>query len=188
MLQPKFHIIANHYPVKSGATIKEGQLVALDANGEALPYDRSVATQMPVGLSGDTVGSLTAGQFSNRVSDMGNEAYASGKLTVYSGGGEFYVDINGGGSDATFAAGDVVTNGSVSINDRLAPASTAGQLVVNSSAVNTYASTAADRLIAIVTDNLLADGYKLPTGIPGEFTPTGDSDNVRKFAVIKLLL
>lgn len=194
MLQTIYHVIPAFYPLSStlytagalSTSIKRGMLVGLNASGDAVPYDRAVSTQVPVGLAGDTIGTLSAGQFTNRISDMGNQGFASGYITVYSGG-HFYIDINAGESDSSFPAGDVVTTGTVAVGDRLGPHSVAGQLVVNSSAT-AYNATAANQLIAQVVDDLAASSYKLPTGIPSEFEPSGDSDNPRKFCRVKMVI
>ena len=188
MLQPIYHVVSTFYPVSASAgTIAKGQLVGLNSSGEAVAYDRSVATQVPVGLAGEVKGTLTPGIFTNRVSDYGDQTYGSGQMTVYSNGGEFYVDINAGDSDTSFPAGEVVSDGTVSVGDKLTPHSVAGQLVVNGSA-EPYSGTAANVLIAIVTDDLANSDFKIPTGIPNEFEPAGDSDNPRKFARIKLVI
>lgn len=188
MLQPIYHVVSNFYPVSASAgPIAKGQLVGLNSSGEVVPYDRTVATQVPVGLAGDVKGTLTPGVFTNRVSDFGDQTYGSGQMTVYSNGGEFYVDINASDSDASYPTGDVVSDGTVEVGDKLAPHSVKGQLVVNASATP-YNTTAEDQLIAIVTDDLAHSDFKVPTGIPGEFAPAGDSDNPRKFARIKLVI
>ena len=109
----KYHVIAAVYDVDpNSAEIKEGMLVALNgANGV-----RRVTTgddNKVLGVSGDTfstsasampgvgTGYISGGSevsFQNRVSDYFDETKASGKITVYFGGGEFatdqYVDGN----------------------------------------------------------------------------------------------
>src|SRR5690606_41456513 len=91
MLFPIYHVIASFYPVATGTTIEKGQVLAFDdAAGTVVLCD---GTTNPIGLAGDEVGTLSAGTFVNRVSDYGNDTYASGLITVYHGGGEFYVDI-----------------------------------------------------------------------------------------------
>lgn len=195
MLQIIYHGIPSFYPVSASlytngvltSPIKRGQLVGLNASGEAVPYDVSVAEQYPIGIAGDNATTLSAGQFTNRLSDMGNQTFASGFITVYSGGGDYYVDINANGGDSNFPMGDVVVDGTVAIGDRLAPASIPGKLTVNANALP-QSTTPVNQLIARVTDDLATSGYKLPTGIPNENEPSGDSDNPRKFARIKLLI
>lgn len=185
MLQPIYHVISSFYPVAPNATFKKGMLIGLDATGQAVAHGTGTSSTA-VGLAGDDKGSLTAGQLTNRVSDMGNQTYASGEVTVYNNGGEFIVDINQGGGDASFPAGDVVSDATVAIGDKLAASATPGVLTVNGSA--TPGGTGANELIAVVVGDLSGDAGKLPTGIPGEYAPSGDSDNPRKFARIKLVI
>ena len=106
-LVEKYHVIAAVYDVDpNSAEIKEGMLVALNgANGV-----RRVTTgddNKVLGVSGDTfstsasampgvgTGYISGGNevsFQNRVSDYFDETKASGKVTVYFGGGEFATD------------------------------------------------------------------------------------------------
>jgi hypothetical protein len=190
MLQPIYHIVSTFYPVASTAgAIKKGMLVGVDSNGQAAAYnDDNAATTVPVGLAGDTKGTLTAGQFTNRLADMGDQTFASGYITVYSGG-EYYVDINqrATGGDADFPCGDVVYDADVAVGDKLSPkGSTAGVLTKNSSA--TPYGTKPNFMVAVVVDDLAASDYMLPTGIPNENEPSGDSDTPRKFCRIKLVI
>jgi hypothetical protein len=173
MIRPHFHAFTPSYPVASGQTIKAGQVVMLNSTGKVVISD---GTKPPIGLSADTKSTLSAGQFTNRVPDYGDETAASGKISVYQGaGGMFYVDLT-----------DVVDETSVAINDILV-ATAGGKLEVNNSATSTLGGTGVyvvGRVVDIpsgVSDN----DYLLPTGIPGEFEPSGDSDNPRKWILIR---
>ncbi len=92
----KYHVVAAERPVASGETIKEGQIVSLNAAGEVVIQD---ATNMiPYGIAGDTKSTsassmpgIVAG-WQNRASDYFDETKASGKMTVYHSGGEFATD------------------------------------------------------------------------------------------------
>jgi len=110
-LIPLFHVVADEYDVKAGETIKMGQVVALDANGEVILCDGAGdAEGIAIGLAGDTkasdqsympgVGSSVTGSngaqtvnFQNRASDYFDETKASGKMTVYHSGGKFATDM-----------------------------------------------------------------------------------------------
>ncbi len=173
MIRPHFHAFTPSYPVASGQTIKAGQVVMLNSSGQAVIGD---GTKPPIGLSADTKSTLTAGQFTVRVPDYGDETAVSGKISVYQGaGGLFYVDLT-----------DVINESSVAVNDILVSAAN-GKLEVDNTATSTLGGSGVyivGRVVEIptgVTDN----DYLLPTGIPGEFEPSGDSDNPRRWVLIR---
>jgi len=145
----------------------------LNSGGKAILAD---GTKPPIGLSADTKSTLTAGQFTNRVSDYGDETAASGNISVFQGaGGLFYVDLT-----------DVVNETSVDINDILVSAA-GGKLEVNNSATSTLGGSGVfvvGRVVDIPSGAATND-YLLPTGIPGEFEPSGDSDNPRKWILVR---
>jgi hypothetical protein len=104
------HVVADMYPVDPDwagtPDLIEGQIVRLTTAGYARP-DASNNNDA-IGIAGDTQSNDTAGtpysaslivnsagatrQTSNRVSDFFNETLASGKMTVYNGGGRFATD------------------------------------------------------------------------------------------------
>jgi hypothetical protein len=111
------HVIADMYPVAAAAFvsgISAGMLVTLNAAGEAIQATTSLMDSV-IGIAGDSI-LTTAGQTtaysaevvvgaqdsdtartrwtSNRVSDMYDEAAASGKITVYNGGGKFQISAD----------------------------------------------------------------------------------------------
>lgn len=105
-LVEKFHVVAAESDVAPGETIKEGQIVALNATGEVVL--QGATFPVAYGIAGDTKSTsessmpgISAG-WQNRVSDYFDETKASGKMTVYHSGGEFATD--------QFAA-NVVSNG-----------------------------------------------------------------------------
>lgn len=175
MLKIKYHILADYHPVGS-SDIKAGQVVALDSYGKVVPCDN---TMRPIGLAGDDKGTVTAGSFTNRKSDEGDESRASGQMTVYKGpDSSFWVDFT-----------DVIAVASVSVNDVLTASSTAGKLTNENSATATpHSATAAQRAVAYVADTLADTNGKLATGIPNEFEPSGDSDNERTWCLITLMI
>jgi len=134
----EFFVVATHYPIdknRSGATIFEGKIAKLLSTGDAEIHDGVVGRRV-FGLFGDSTGLSTASDnatpFSdqitvnaagkqiftqNRVSDQsGDETNASGRITVYNGGGQFHTDqyatLDGtdgiSGSPLDFAPGDAL--------------------------------------------------------------------------------
>jgi len=94
-LVEKFHVVAAEKSVSSGQTIKEGQLVSLDASGEVVLASTNAGVY---GIAADTKSTSAsampgiAAGWQNRVSDYFDETKASGKITVYHSGGEFATD------------------------------------------------------------------------------------------------
>ena len=93
-LVEKFHVVAAGHAI-GDTDIKEGQLVKLNASGEAIPYDGSGVV---LGVAGDTKSDSAsampgvAAGWQNRASDFFNETAASRQLTVYMAGGQFATD------------------------------------------------------------------------------------------------
>lgn len=103
----EYHVIADMYPVSSTAVIA-GSLVSLNASGQAIPSAANPDSQS-IGIAGDSslaaegqttaysdqvvIGADGAGSrwTENRVSDFYNETIASQKITVYNGGGKFWI-------------------------------------------------------------------------------------------------
>jgi hypothetical protein len=133
-LIPVQHVIADNFPVDPDWTfatdIIMGMAITLDADG----YVDFVAAagNMIVGLAGDTLSDGTAGtpyaadltigadgagtrSTQNRVADMYDETLASGKMTVYHGGGRFMTDQYTAGNTFTVGAAlYAATNGEIS--------------------------------------------------------------------------
>lgn len=91
-----YHVVAAERDVASGETVKEGQIVSLNASGEVVL--QSAAALEPYGIAGDTKSTSAsampgiASGWQNRASDSFDETAASGKMTVYHSGGEFATD------------------------------------------------------------------------------------------------
>jgi len=126
-----YHVVADYYDVNpdhdfdADGRIIEGMAVTLDSSGFVQP---SNATDVVFGLAGDTltdrapasaaelhrpyqaaliINPQGATRFtSNRVSDFYDETRASGKLTIYHGGGKFASDQVAAG--ISFAPGDSI--------------------------------------------------------------------------------
>ena len=108
----EYHVIADMYPVDPATNplLEEGKVVQLNSAGNAV---LATETSRILGLAGDSsegttghtpfaadlvIGAHQPGQVANtqstanRVSDMFDETLASGKVTVYTGGGKFHTD------------------------------------------------------------------------------------------------
>ena len=169
-----YHTLASNFLVNSNtADIKEGMGVVLVASDAASTVKRKdSAAQVCIGIAGDSkastgpnkpygasvvvsgTGTVVATQ--NRVSDMFNETSASGKVTVYTGIGEFYTDQ----WDTTIATGVWAVGGPLYVN-------------------------ASGKLTPTVLGNqvgrLLASMSPYPSGVPGGFDDPNsltDSDNI----------
>jgi hypothetical protein len=95
-LIPIFHVVAAERAVASGQSIKMGQVVSLNSDGEVVV--QGSANPVAYGLAGDTKSTsasympgISSG-WQNRVSDYYDETKASAKMTVYHSGGEFALD------------------------------------------------------------------------------------------------
>ena len=151
----EYHVMADMYLVGTAA-ISAGMLVSL-AYGLAIPTPTGQATDKTVlGIAGDsalaaegqttafsaqvTIGANGAGNrfTSNRVSDFYDETAASAKVTVYNGGGKFWIsedlfdvagDITGGEllMPSAATAGEWVDGATVADNDEVALAVGANQ-------------------------------------------------------------
>lgn len=168
MLITRYKSIPSSSKVAANATIKKGQPVALNADGEVVLADSDAGdtTAICIGLAGDDKASLTPGQFTNRLFEYGDETLASGKITVHKGPGEFYVDFEDVISDATVANGDYLT-----------VSTTPGKLT-------TTGATAANAVALVIDDLSATEGY-LPSGIPGVNSPLNGT--AVKFALIQWL-
>jgi hypothetical protein len=96
-LVPIYHVVAASRAVYvAGDDIKMGMIVSINSDGEVVI--ESSTDKYPYGIAGDTKasdGSSMPGVESgwqNRVSDYFDETKASGKMTVYHSGGQFYTD------------------------------------------------------------------------------------------------
>lgn len=210
MLIPVHHIVASSsFPVLQTETMEPGYLVALSGTSVSLPgsqeqtgglvvkcvaTDTGDADENPIGLAADKNRAAEAEEWQNRVSDMGQETAASGMLTVYHGGGEFWVDIDA----ATGESGEVQTPGGTVIRGVVDPTA----VVTVGSFLRRHAGGAAEsgRMDDATPTNfgdpvavVVSPSQELETGIPGEFEPgatfeLADDDDNRNFIKIKLLL
>jgi len=105
----EYHVVADMYAVGTGA-ISQGMLVGINTSGQAVALPiASAALRNALGIAGDaalsaegkttaysanlTIGADGAGSrwTENRVSDFYDETTASQKITVYNGGGKFWI-------------------------------------------------------------------------------------------------
>ena len=105
----EYHVVADMYPVNATESISAGMLVSFGANGVVLTPTSQTATKQALGIAGDSslnaqgqttaysaqvvIGADGAGTrwTENRVSDFYDETVASQKITVYNGGGKFWL-------------------------------------------------------------------------------------------------
>jgi len=120
------HVCADMFEVDPDWTaadaIIEGEWVSLQTVSGNVYAERANGVHEVIGIAGDTMSDTTAGtpyaanvgvsnnarqrSTQNRVTDYFNETLASGKITVYHGGGRFATDqLNAG---VTFAAGQPI--------------------------------------------------------------------------------
>lgn len=168
----EYHVVADMYPIAEDTTISAGMIAALDSNGFVVPAPTGTdPDQSAIGIAGDsnvsntqttaysaqvTIGATDSSTArnrwtSNRVSDMYNETLAAGKITVYNGGGKFWI------SDDLFDDSSSVTVG----NALGISGSTAGEWE-ESSITN-------DDIIAVAVGT--AKAYS--SGVPGTDTADG---------------
>lgn len=120
----EYHVVADMYPV-SDTPITAGMIVSLNAAGQAVPAPTTLnATgNTALGIAGDSsldaqgqttaysdtvrLGADGAGTrwTENRVSDFYDETTASQKITVYNGGGKFWISSDLFDGDGTVTPG-----------------------------------------------------------------------------------
>ena len=120
----EYHVVADMYPVGAQA-ITAGMIVSLNAAGQAVPAPAALASPqvVAIGIAGDSalaaegqttaysdqvrLGADGAGTrwTENRVSDFYNETTASQKITVYNGGGKFWISSELFDGDGVIAPG-----------------------------------------------------------------------------------
>jgi len=184
MIKPVFRVVTSQYPILATTTIEGGMVVTIDSNGRAVACG---ASDVPVGISADRNRASEAYEFVNRVSDSGNDTRASGLLSVYHGGGEFYVDMDD--SAITTPAGTAITG--VIVNGATVTPDMQPLYAAASGQMDDSGSTIVARTIE---NPVNYDGTaSLETGIPGEFEPGSsvdyaDDDVPRTWVKIKLII
>ena len=130
----EYHVIADMYPVSSEA-IHAGNLVSLNATGQAVPSP--INTDLAIGVAGDssltaagqttayaaqvTIGADGAGTrwTENRVSDFYDETIASQKISVYHGGGKFWISSDLLDTGVALTPGEFMRVGAVTAGEWL---------------------------------------------------------------------
>lgn len=165
----EYHVIADMYPVGE-SSISAGMNVTLIAG---LVVPTTSGTDIAVGIAGDSrltsEGKTTAysdqvrigasggaSRFTeNRVSDFYNEALASQKMTVYTGGGKFWI------SEDLFDAPSSVSS-TIGTTSWLKVGSTAG-----------YWALSASSTVAQFIATAMGPSQAYPSGVPGTDTTDG---------------
>ena len=130
----EYHVVADMYPV-GGTAISAGMLVSFNANTQIVPSP--INTALAIGIAGDSAlnaqGQTTANSAQvvigadgagtrwteNRVSDFYDETVASQKITVYNGGGKFWVSSDLLDAGTVLAAGEFMQVGAVAAGEWL---------------------------------------------------------------------
>jgi len=130
----KYHVVAASRAVATGQTIKEGQIVSLNGDGEVVL--QSASYKLAYGIAGDTKSTSAAAMpgiasgWQNRASDYFDETKASAKMTVYHSGGEFATDMfNANVASATIMAPLYAVNGQLDTVDTLSTSQVVAYLV-----------------------------------------------------------
>jgi hypothetical protein len=172
MIKTVQHLLSHSFKVNSSATILKGQLVVLNTSNEVVLMNEASYT-WALGFSADEKTTLSAGAFGNRNYELGDDTYASGYVSIYTGPGSLlYVDTT-----------DVLTSGATATTGTLLYAdggADAGK--IHSSAGGTNVIEVA-RIVNDLADN---SGY-LDSGIPNVNVPVTDSDNPRTFVMIQMI-
>lgn len=184
MIIPVYHVVSSVIPVAAATAIEAGMVVGLDSAGLAV---KAYGTILPIGLAGDKSRAAEAYEWQNRVSDFGQETAASGMLSVYHSGGEFYVDVDD--SRITTPAGTAIT-GVISSGTVTTPGTLlyTQNLIASFGQLTNTATTGETCKVAIT----LAAAATLDGGIPGEYEPLTTTmvadDSPRTWVKIKLII
>ena len=164
------HILATSFPVYASATILKGQTVSLNSSGEVVLADDTGATDWVLGWAGDEKSTLSAGSFANRAWELGDDTYASSRITVYRGvGTELYIDTT-----------DVYTGTAPTVGALLYLSNTAGKI---------QSSTGGNAIqVARCLDLLTANSGYLDSGIPNVNIPIDNVNTPRTFYLISSLV
>jgi hypothetical protein len=181
MIQPVYRVMTSSLPIDASTTIEQGMAVALTS--PAGKATKCAAAGRCIGIAADCNRSVQPGMFVDRVSDFGNETYASGEIAYYSHG-EFWVDVDDGTilfPNGTAIPG-VVASAPYNPGDTLVVSSTNGVLA------KAGAGGAGSQVVATV----LQGNTSLDSGIPGEYEPDSvnyvNDANPRTWVRIKLEL
>jgi hypothetical protein len=186
MIIPVYHIVSSVLPIQSSTTLEAGHVVGLDSDGYCVKAYGSAATIYCIGLAGDRNRASESYEWVNRVSDSGNDTAASGMLTVYHSGGEFYVDVND--SRITTPNGTAI-EGIVSAGTTTTP----GTILYVENAIGNRGRLTSTSTSAQTVAVALEAAAELSSGIPGEYEPGSsvdyvNDDNARQYVKIKLLI
>jgi hypothetical protein len=182
MIIPVYRVVTSQFPIAATTAMEPGLVVKLNAStGKA---EKCGATEQPIGLSADKNRAAEAFEWVNRLTDAGNETAASGLLSVYHGGGEFYLDVNDGA--ITTPGGTVITG---AVTNGLTLAYGTKLYVAASGLLHTTDANSGAGLVAAVLETT----EDLASGIPGEYAPGSSVQYVddtvpRSWIKVKLLI
>lgn len=194
MLIPIYRVISSQFPVDSSTgDIEMGMVVGLTTNASGVTVVRKSANTGAntvtnvIGLAGDRKKASEAYEWVNRVSDSGDETAGSGKITVYHGGGEFWVDVDDQAVTTPLGSairGAVSRDATITVGSKLYQATVAGNTVAG----QLHSASTGDA-VAII----LSDAVTIESGIPGEYEPGSSVDYAdpsvpRTWVHIKLLV
>lgn len=174
MIIPIYRVVSSSLDVDSGVTFWGGEVVRINpATGKV---NLCGSTEIPIGLAGDRTAGVDAFEWTNRASDYGNSAAASGMMTVYYGG-EFWVDVDDNTihtpTSATHITGVVRTTSGLTPGAKLYTAASGGM----------HTTSGSETAVAVILQSTVAGaGIPIDTGIPGETEP-GSSVNYTDDAV-----
>ena len=199
MLIPIYRVISSQFPVDTlTGDVEMGYCIGLTTNSAGQTVARKVdaggtvpgAVTNVVGISGDRKRASEAYEWVNRVSDSGDETAGSGKITVYHGGGEFWVDVDDSAVTTPLGSaikGVVSSAATITVGAKLYPADDNG----GTKAAGQMDSTQVNSIDAVA--QVLSDAVTLESGIPGEYEPGSSVDYAdpsvpRTWVQIKLLV
>jgi len=157
MIIPVFRTLTSQVPIAATTTIEAGMVVTLNATtGYAETCD---LVDVPIGIAADRNRASESYEWTNRVSDSGNDTAASGMLSIYCGG-EFYVDMDD--SAITTPNGTAITGVIIST-----AATTPGSFLYTAASGQMDDTSTSATQVAICIE----EAATLDSGIPGEYEP-----------------
>jgi len=197
MLIPIYRVISSQFPVDSLTGDTEmGYAVGLVTNASGATVVRKVdaggganTVLNPIGVSGDRKRASEAYEWVNRVSDSGDETAGSGKMTVYHGGGEFWLDVDDAAvttSLGTAIQGAISSTATITVGGKLYAGTANGTTILAGQLTSTDAGQDA-------VCQVLSDAVTIESGIPGEYEPGSSVDYAdpsvpRTWVHVKLLV
>jgi len=165
MIIPCLRVLTTQYPIAATTTIEPGMVVTLNTSTGYAEKANAGDEANIVGIAADRNRASESFEWTNRVSDSGNDTAASGMLSVYSGG-EFYVDMDDSAittPNGTSIAGVIVAGTTTTPGTLLYAAATNGGADDGKMGVTSGS--------AAIVALCLEEAASLDAGIPGEYEP-----------------